>query len=198
MNAYLSRLLGISFVLVNSLIASLAVGQTSPIQHIYHIENGDTVLQQSFVYSLCNAARTKEGEGKPNTPSLLEQLVIEAAGASFRTEDQGEKVYMWWSKFYKDCHCEADGTFPSGNLMHQVIHSGFREFGNEMGPERRLSIDMSLTYPPQNMNLLDYVVEELSKIEKKHNDELLKYQKDEEWKKIIFFFFLFSQFGIEN
>ncbi|ELR73617.1 hypothetical protein C900_02702 [Fulvivirga imtechensis AK7] len=163
---------------------------------IYKIKNGDSTLAPTFIKALCKAAREKTGADNPGTPSTLESLVIMAAGTGYLDEDQPEKSMRWHSKFGSQCQCEATEEFPAGDFLRQVVHSNYRDFANLVGPNNRLSLDLSLKGPNDDLTIFDYINQIRIDIEASHDNRRFEFQQDEAWRNIMFFYFLFSEYRV--
>ena len=80
--------------------------------------------------------------------------------------------------------------------MRLVVQSNFRDFANIIGPNNRLSLNLELKDVNDQMTLLEYVNKRRIDIEKSYNDKRFEFQQDDEWRNIMFFYFLFSEYSI--
>lgn len=164
-------------------------------QNIYIINNGDSTLSPKFVKSMCIAARNHL-ETEPGKPFLLEQLILDASGASFNQENTPNKTLPWHSKFGGDILCESSDKYPAGNFLRQIVYSGYRDFANIIGPKNRLSLNLHQKDSYDSLSMFEFVDKHRIEIEKRHNNNRFEFQQDEEWRNIMFFYFLFSEYKI--
>ncbi len=166
---------------------------------IYIIENGDSSLNETFVAQLCEAARTHANSDDPNVPSDFERLLNAGAGTEFKAEGQKEKVFNWWTRFGSDCHCEKQKRkFPAGNVLRQVVHSDFRAIVNYLGPHGRLSLNLQMPDSEDGLNILQWVTQQRDVVQEKYNNERLRFQKDKNWRRIIFYYMLFTEYQVQR
>lgn len=152
-------------------------------------------LTNEFINELCIAAREHTGNEDAG-PSKLEELINYAAGAIYNEKDQPLLSYKWHTKYGVQCYCEGTTKFKKGDIIRQVVQSNYREFANIIGPNNRLSLNLELIDPNDSLTVLEYVNQERKRLEKEHNDKRFEFQQDEEWRNIMFFYFLFSEFSI--
>lgn len=170
-------------------------GQISE-NEIYVTRGNSTVLSQKFINEICSAARNKTGADDLVTATYLEQLIVMAAGTSLDDSLKATKAKRWHSKYGPYCQCKATEKYPEGDFLRQVAHSNFRSFANKVGPKNDLSLDLSLKSPLDGLTIYEYINKERIRLEAKHHDRRFEFQQDEEWKDMMFFYFLFSEFGI--
>jgi len=171
------------------------VAHLSTAQNIYTVQKGDSALTMSFIESACAAAR-KHIETEPGKPFLLEQLILNASGASFKKENTASKTFTWHSKYGAQIQCTATNDYPAGNFLRQIVYSGFRDFANIVGPKNRLSLNLHQKDPYDSLSLFEFVDEHRIEIENRHKNNRFEFQQDEEWRNIMFFYFLFSEYKI--
>ncbi|QSE96933.1 hypothetical protein [Fulvivirga lutea] len=176
-------------ILLFSIVVSATYAQEVT---IYTPENN---LTDQFVASLCDAARNPPPSDQL-APSKLELLIIQAAGTEFQAEDQAAKSLEWHKKYAEQCYCSQTEKFEKGGILRQVVQSNFREFANIVGPNNRLSLYLEFKDPHDGMTILEYINNKRISIEKAHDDKRFEFQQDEEWRNIMFFYFLFSEFSI--
>lgn len=180
-----------SFILsLGSLLPNSSSGQ---LQNII-IYQKDSTLTSEFIRELCEAARTKAGEGK--APSYLEQLINKAAGTYYKDSNQHTLSLKWHKKYAVECMCEEKKKFERGDFIRQTVQSNFREFANIIGPNNRLALDLSFRDPIDSLNVFDYVNAKRIALEEKHKNQRFEFQQDKKWRNIMFFYFLFSEFSI--
>lgn len=184
---------GFLFLLVCSFHIISAQISTSD---IYQVKNGDSTLAPAFVKALCKAAREKTGANNPGFPSTLESLIIIASGTGYLDSDQPQKSFRWHSKLGRQCQCEATEGFPAGDFLRQMVHSNYRDFANIVGPNNRLSLDLSLKDPNDGLTIFEYINKTRIDIEASHDDKRFEFQQDETWRNIMFFYFLFSEYRV--
>jgi len=119
-----------------------------------------------------------------------------AAGTELEDSLKAIKVKQWHSQYGMQCQCKEKDGFPKGDFLRQVVHSNFKSFANRVGPKNDLSLDLSLKSPIDSLTIYEYVNKERKRLEAKHNDQRFEFQKDEDWRKIMFFYFLFSEFSV--
>ena len=180
-------------LLISILLCTLTGWSQSGAIKVYRYTRNDTLLTRDFVDKLCEAARTKSGSRDPDRPSDLEKLINIAAGTSFKAGDQSVRVAMWWGKYFSDCRCERNYDFPEGDILRQIVHSDFRDFANLVVPKGRLALNLSLTDPMDNRTIYQYVNALRENIEKSYDHHPPSFQNDLNWKKVMFFQFLFSE-----
>ncbi len=161
----------------------------------YPIYNSKNQLSEQFINSLCKAARTKETINTTST-SLLEVLISEAVGIDYKKEELPEVSFKWFTKYGDQCFCPTFEEFEGGNLLRLVVQSNFRDFANIIGPNNRLPLNLELKDVNDQMTLLEYVNKRRIDIEKSYDDKRFEFQQDEEWRNIMFFYFLFSEYSI--
>ncbi|MTI38738.1 hypothetical protein [Fulvivirga lutimaris] len=161
----------------------------------YPIYKTTNQLSPQFINALCQAARTKQKVDNSFT-SQLEVLISEAAGINYKSEELPETSFKWFTKYGDQCHCPSDENFEEGNILRQVVQANFREFANIIGPNNRLSLNLEMKDAKDGLTLLEYVNKCRIDIEKSHNDKRFEFQQDEEWRNIMFFYFLFSEYSI--
>ncbi len=158
------------------------------------IYNKDSSLTKEFVTELCIAARNKTRTKKGH--SYLEQLINRAIHTFQQDSTQQISSLKWHKKFASQCCCEKTKTFEEGDFIRQVVQSNFREFANIIGPNNRLSLHLSSKDPRDGFNIFEYVNSKRISLEEKHKNKRFEFQQDEEWRNIMFFYFLFSEFSI--
>lgn len=162
---------------------------------IYHIKRGDSTLSEAFVNELCTAARYPE-TNPTDENTKLEELILKAAGTSYSDSLSSVKTNKWYLKYGLNVSCPADSLFPQGNFLRQVVHSNFREFANLIGPNRALELNVLAKTDADNLSLYEYTNELRKVLEAKHDNRRFEFQQDEEWRNIMFFYFLFSEYKI--
>ena len=168
--------------------ANIGLGQLK----IYTSEN---TLSLQFINEICNAARNKEGEGKLGA-SQLEKLISEAAGTFYTDSLQPILSFKWHKKYASQCICEKTEEYERGDILRQIVQSNFRKFANLVGPNNRLALDISFKDPVDSLTIREYVNQKRIALERKHHDRRFEFQQDEEWRNIMFFYFIFSEFSI--
>ncbi|MEQ8925030.1 MAG: hypothetical protein RLO81_04410 [Fulvivirga sp.] len=159
---------------------------------IYETEG---TLSEDFITALCHYSRNPPADSE-SAPTPLERLILRATGTEFKSEDQPIKSLAWHKKFAEQCYCTETVEFEQGDFLRQVVQSNFREFANIIGPNNRLSLYLEFKDPNDGMNILEYVNHKRIAIEKRYDDKRFEFQQDEEWRNIMFFYFLFSEFSI--
>lgn len=176
------------------LLSPVLTAQVEPTD-IYIIKSGDSTLSPQFVAALCKAARLETLDDE-FPPGPLEEIIIRAAGTAYMDPDQPVKSLQWHKRFGKECYCEAKGKYPAGDILRQVVYSNYRKFADIVGPRKRLPLDLNLRDPNDNLTIYEYIDEKRMKLEAKHDNKRFEFQKDEEWRNIMFFFFIFSEYRV--
>jgi hypothetical protein len=161
----------------------------------YPIYKAKDQLSPQFISAICTAARTKQKTAN-SFVTELEVLISEAAGIKYKSEELPEISFKWFTKYGSQCHCPSDENFEEGNILRQVVQADFRGFANIIGPNNRLSLNLEMKDAKDGLTLLEYVNKKRIDIEKSHNDKRFEFQQDEEWRNIMFFYFLFSEYSI--
>lgn len=152
-------------------------------------------LSQEFIQEVCRAA--SDPTLRPSTgPSYLEKLINRAAGTSYKDSLQPEFVRKWHAKYAKGLTCPATDFFSGGDFLRLVVTTNFREFANLVGPTNRLPLDLSFVDPKDSLTIFEFVNQKRIHLEEKHHGKRFEFQQDEEWKNIMFFYFLFSEYNI--
>jgi len=188
----LNRWIKLAIILV---ITTVGHAQIIIFKEIYIVENGDSVLTKKFITEACEAARYPL-DPLPGKPFLLEQLILKASNSTFKSDSTPVKTNRWFKHHGQQCHCEADEKYPAGNLLRQVVLSDYREFANIIGPNKRLALDLYVKDKADGLNIFQFVDKKLQLIEGSHDNDREAFQKDEKWKNIMFFYFLFSEYKI--
>ncbi|MEM6525053.1 MAG: hypothetical protein AAF693_14720 [Bacteroidota bacterium] len=84
------------------------------------------------------------------------------------------------------------------NFLRLVVISNFRAFANIIGPKNRLPLDFDLVDPVDSLNIYDFVNNRRIEIEARYDDKRFEFQQDEEWRNLMFFYFLFSEFYLKR
>ncbi|MEL7001870.1 MAG: hypothetical protein AAFN93_03950 [Bacteroidota bacterium] len=174
---------------------NLGYGQVEE-KNVYIVQGNDSSLSRMFIQELCQAARTKSGWDANFSRSDLETLILMAAGTDLQDSLKATKTKKWHSKFGRQCQCGEQLEFPKGDFLRQVVHSNFRAFANRVGPNNDLALDLTQKSPVDNLTIYQYVNKERKRLEAKHHDLRFEFQQDEEWRNIMFFYFLFAEFSI--
>lgn len=177
-------------------ISIIQTGYSQQVTNIYVAQNGDSTLSPAFVKALCEAARTKAGEGNVGVPTVLESLIISAADTEYMHKEQPGKSLRWHRKYGSQCYCEATDRYSAGSFLRQVVHSNFREFANIVGPNNRLSLDLTIPDPNDHLTIMEYINKTRIDLEASHQDKRFEFQQDERWRNIMFFYFLFSEYQV--
>ncbi|MTI28356.1 hypothetical protein [Fulvivirga kasyanovii] len=183
------------FILLLAVLPQMACAQYVEPHEVYTVTSGDSTLSKKFIKALCEAARTKSGAERPGLPSDLEALIVLAAGTGYNDADQPQKSLKWHEKYGSSCYCPASKNFPEGSILRQVVHANFREFANIVGPNNRLTLDLLQT-DADGLNIFEYINKRRMEIEASHNDKRFEFQQDEQWKDVMFFYFLFSEYRV--
>lgn len=163
---------------------------------IYNYNNSTKILSQKFINALCKAARNQKNIDDPLAPSELEALIVMAAETGTDDSLKSKKVRNWHSKYGNSCQCPATKKYPAGDFLRQVVHSNNRSFANRVGPNNDLPMDLTLQSPADGLTIYEYINKERIRLEAKHHDLRYEFQKDQDWRDLMFFYFLFSEYGI--
>ena len=128
--------------------------------------------------------------------TYLEQLINEAAGTHRGDSLQSQKTLSWDRRHIHALYCAAEGRHEAGDLIRQAIKSDFREFANIIGPNRHLTLDLFAPDPHDSLNSFEYIDARRQLYEARHNNDRAKFQQDEDWRKIMFYYFLFSEYKV--
>ncbi|MDX1629283.1 MAG: hypothetical protein R3345_11325 [Fulvivirga sp.] len=163
-------------------------------QSIYKINDGDTVLAKSFINELCAAARNQQ-ENKTG-PTKFEKLILQAANTHRKAPLSGTKTQKWHSQYADQIYCEANDNYPAGGLARQLIYSNNRSLANLIGPKNRLALDLTHKDPQDSLNVFQFIDRELARLEARHDNRRFEFQQDKDWRNMMFFYFLFSEYRI--
>ncbi len=177
-------------ILLNSFLTLPAYSQVDQIQ-IY--KNGK--LTTNFLQALCDAAVDPVHRGGTGA-SYLEKLINTAAGTYHLDSLQPVATKNWHSKFASELRCPAYNDFPESNFLRLIVETNYRDIANLIGPKNRLSLDLTHRDTKDSLTIFDYINRRRIQLEKKHNDRRFEFQQDQEWKNIMFFYFLFSEYNI--
>lgn len=181
-------------------ICSLSIAQDGRVEYLkpFRIVNGDSLLTDEFVKQLCLSLREKL-ESMPGYPSYFEQLLNLAAGAHYKFPNQRARVLEWWKRFSHQCVCQRQrNKFPEGGLLKQIVHADFRDLANIIGPNGRLTLDLERPDPVDGLNILSYVRKARSEREAHFENNRKRFQNDETWKTMSFFFMLFTEYDVQR
>lgn len=180
---------------LSSFFLSVGYGQIGE-DDIYISAGKNSKLSAKFVDALCDAARKARESDNSFAPSELEALIIMAASTGMDDSLKADKVKRWHARYGRQCQCEASKNFPKGSFLRQVVHSNYRSFANKVGPRNELPLNLSLKGPHDDLTIYEYINQERIRLEAKHHDKRFEFQQDEDWRNIMFFYFLFSEYSI--
>ncbi len=183
----------INLILISSVAFSTS-GQINSLD-IYVTVDNDSVLTTAFVKKLCRA--TREHIRLDNGQMEVEKLILEAVGIKLGDTLQSQKSFKWHQRFGNQCHCEKNKHFPEGNFLRQMVWSNYRQFANIIGSHNRLPLDLNLKDSQDGRTIYEFINSLRLELEAKHDDRRFEFQQDEEWRNVMFFYFLFSEYSIK-
>ena len=152
-------------------------------------------LSVNFLNKLCTSIRIKEETIQQQTE--FERLLNIAAQTSHLDSLQPVMIRNWFLKNRKQCECPAAKKLESGHLIEWIIAVDFRDAANLIGPNGRLNLALETPYSNSEITALQYTRNQLDLIETKFNHDRLKFQKNKDWKRFIFYFMLFTEYKVQ-
>lgn len=79
-------------------------------------------------------------------------------------ETTKQKIQLWWSKYKTKCKCDSVSfNVPNGNILKFAITKNATDFINNL--VLNYDLDINFTDPADSKNLLDYISDEIQKME---------------------------------
>jgi len=172
----------------------LKVQGQSPDPLIY---NADSSLSRGFLDEICSAVRSRADIDLPGQPTKFESLISMAAGTGYKSTEQPVKIKNWWLKYKNQCNCGENKKIDAGHLLEQLIAADFRNAANLIGPNGRLDLALEVPYSGNGTTVLQYSRIQLDIIEEKYNHERIRFQKNKNWKRLMFYFMLFTEYQVQ-
>ncbi|MTI20117.1 hypothetical protein E1176_03720 [Fulvivirga sp. RKSG066] len=155
----------------------------------------DSTISPQFIKTLCHTVRY-DHEMKPGSPLPTEKLILVASGAHYKREETPEISKRWHNQHGAEIYCEVDENYPAGDFLRQIILSNNRDFANIVGPKNRLSLDLEVKDPRDQLNIYEFIDQQLAIVEDRYDNDRAQFQQDEGWRNMMFFYFLFSEYKI--
>lgn len=183
----------ISLLLFSSIAANV---HCQTVDHnIYEITGNDSILTAAFIKKICRAIKQK---GKLDNGQMeAESLILKAADVSTKDTIQATKSIAWHNKYGNQCYCEAKDDFLEGNFLRQMVYADFRRFANIIGLHNRLPLDLTLKDSKDGRTIYKFINDLRLELEAGHDNRRFEFQQDEEWRNVMFFYFLFSEYSIK-
>ncbi len=144
------------------LIASMAYASEAQTPH---------VNQQQKIKLMCADITTKGkvfGTATDTVEYTYEKHLWEFAGAKMGIDDletAKKKIQLWWNQHKTKCKCDALGfNVPNGNVLKFSIAQSFPDFIDTLVSV--YDLDINFIDPADGQNLLDYLNNEIEKMEK--------------------------------
>ena len=178
-----------SFIFTGFISYSLTAQDTL---QIYSTNGTDSALTAQFVKALCQSVITR---AKYKGKFELENLIVKA---SANESPNSLKIVKWHGKYGNECICPATKDFEQMNFLRLIVLSNFRDFANLIGPRNRVPLDFNLQDSSDSLNIYDFVNTLRKSIEFSYDNKRFEFQQDDQWKNVMFFYFLFSEFYLKQ
>ena len=161
------------------------------------IYNADSSLSREFLDEICQAVQARTDIDVSDQPTKFESLISIAAGTYYKSFEQPLKIKNWWLKYKNQCNCEEYKRFEAGHLLEQLIAADFRNAANLIGPNGRLDLALEVPYSGNVTTVLQYSRMQIDIIEEKYNYQRIKFQKNKNWKRLMFYLMLFTEYQVQ-